>query len=216
MPATQTVEDIWELFRETDRRLKEESERRAQEWEHQLRERDEKFARDLQASQELFDRRLQASREEMDRVLKDLSRQVGALGSKWGEFVEGLVAPACEWLFAERGIPVSSVSQRVKAKRPGGRNMEIDILVVNGNAVVLVEVKSRLTVADVRDHMERLAQFKEFFPVYANHEVIGAVAGITSEEGAEAFARNQGMFVIAQSGESVRLANDGDFVPRRW
>ncbi|MBF0416553.1 MAG: hypothetical protein HQL79_12395 [Magnetococcales bacterium] len=93
--------------------------------------------------------------------------------------------------------------------------MEI-IMVVNNNAVVLVEVKSTLTVADVRQFKKTIASFKEFRPLYKNFRVMGAVAGIVIEEQADDYARNQGLFVIAQSGDNVVLANEDAFKPRAW
>ncbi|MBF0143126.1 MAG: DUF3782 domain-containing protein [Magnetococcales bacterium] len=153
---------------------------------------------------------------ETDRKIQEVSRQIGNLGGKWGQFVGNLVAPNCRKVFAERGIPVHEVHQRVKKRFDDGRNMEIDILVVNTDAVVLVEVKSTLTVRDIREHLDRLGWFKEFFPRYGDCRVMGAVAGMASEEGAEEFARNQGLFVLVQSGETMELANEARFQPRVW
>lgn len=104
----------------------------------------------------------------------------------------------------------------MKAKLPGGRHMEIDVFVVNTDAVVLVEVKSALTVEDVRDHLIRLAEFKDFFPEYANKRVFGAVARIVIGEHADRFAMNKGLFVIVQSGDTVRMANEPEFQPHSW
>ncbi len=70
----------------------------------------------------------------------------------------------------------------------------------------LREVKSTLTVDDVREHVQRVGQFKQFFPQYRDKIVMGAVAGIVSEEGVEVFAREEGLFVLVQSGETMRLA----------
>ncbi|MBF0420727.1 MAG: DUF3782 domain-containing protein, partial [Magnetococcales bacterium] len=92
---------------------------------------------------------------ETDRIVKEVSRQIGRLGGRLGEFVEGLVAPACKTLFAERGIPIHKVSRRVEADLPGNRHMEIDLLVLNTDAAALVEVKSKMMVEDVRDHLAR-------------------------------------------------------------
>lgn len=197
MSETVTLEEVWKLFKETDRRMQEsraETDRRMQETGQYLKE--------LGA--------------ETDRRIKDLARQVGNLSSRWGEFVEGVVAPACKTIFANRGIPVHKVSQRVRAELPGNCRMEVDLLVVNTDAVILVEVKSKLMVEDVRDHVKRLAGFKDFFTEYADKRVMGAVAGIVIEEDADRFAINQGLFVIVQSGETATLANGDDFVPRTW
>ena len=152
---------------------------------------------------------------ETDRKIKEVSKLIGNLGGRWGEFVEGLVAPSCIAMFTERGIQVDEVYLRVK-KTIAGEPMEIDILVANTVAAVLVEVKSHLQVEDVRTQIKRLDRFKPFFPRYAACQVYGAVAGIVIDAEADQFAMNKGLFVIAQSGETVKLANEQDFKPRIW
>ncbi|CAK0754012.1 hypothetical protein WCLP8_2530010 [uncultured Gammaproteobacteria bacterium] len=98
----------------------------------------------------------------------------------------------------------------------GGRRIEIDLLVVNTDAVVLVEVKSKLAIDDVRDHLTHMSEFKEFFPEYADKRAIGAVAAMIIEESVGRFAINQGLFVIEQAGDTLRMANDEGFKPRTW
>ncbi|HIJ85802.1 MAG TPA: DUF3782 domain-containing protein, partial [Magnetococcales bacterium] len=180
MPNAATFEDVWKLFQETAAQMRE-TDRLVKENATQMRETDRKFQETDRKFQET-DRKIQETAEktaaqmrETDRLVKDVTRQVGSLSGKWGQFVENLVAPGCRTLFAERGIPVHQVHQRIQTNLDDGRNMEIDILVVNTDVAVLVEVKSTLTVADVRDHLNRLQQFKEFFPRYADCRVIGAV-----------------------------------------
>ncbi|MBF0436400.1 MAG: DUF3782 domain-containing protein [Magnetococcales bacterium] len=203
MPQEITIDDIWKLFQETDRQMKEtdrqmkETDRRIQETDRQMKETDQRM-------------------KETDRIIKEVSMQIGKLGGRLGEFVESMVAPACETLFAERGIPIHRVSPRVKAKLDGGRHMEIDLLVVNSDIVSLVEVKSKLTVEDVQDHIKKMEEFKEFFPEYANRKVIGAVAGMVVDENVVRFAIKKGLFVMVQSGDAVRIANDKTFVPHTW
>ena len=132
-----------------------------------------------------------------------------------GRCVENMVAPACETLFLKRGIPVHQVSQRVK-KRLNGQTLEIDVLVTNENHVLVVEVKSSLGVNDVKDLVDDLKQFREFFPEYAQKQLYGAVAGIEIEEGADKYAYRQGLFVLTQAGETVSILNDRDFQPKNW
>jgi len=215
MSGTMTVDDIWKLFEETNRQFREQS----AETDRKLREQSAETDRKIQETAAEVRETAAQMREqhaETERVVREVSRKVGDHGGRWGDFVEGLVAPACENLFAERGIPIHTVSRQVKSKLPGGRHMEIDMLVVNTDAVALVEVKSTLTVEDVRDHLARLAEFKDFFPVYADRRVFGAVAGIVISENADRFAMNNGLFVMVQSGESMRTANEPEFQPRSW
>ncbi|MBF0190140.1 MAG: DUF3782 domain-containing protein [Magnetococcales bacterium] len=203
-------------FQETDRKFQE-TDRKFQETDREIRAMNAETERKFREMRAETEREIREMNAETNRKIKEVSTQVGNLGSRWGEFVEGIVAPACETLFAERGIPVHRVSPRVKAKSlDGTRRMEVDLLVDNTNSVVLVEVKSRLTAEDVRDHLKRVKEFKEFYEGDTGVAVMGAVAGILIDNDVDQFAMNEGMFVIVQSGESVRLANTPDFVPKRW
>ncbi|MBF0438729.1 MAG: DUF3782 domain-containing protein [Magnetococcales bacterium] len=177
----------------------------------------EQRSQELQQNWEQRSQELDRQMRETDRKIKEVSSQIGDLGGRWGDFVEGIVAPACDRLFTERGIAVHRVSSRVKGKSLDGmRRMEIDLLVDNTDSVVLVEVKSNLTVDDVKDHLKRLSGFKEFFPRYVTSRVYGAVAGIVISAEADQFAMKKGLFVIVQSGETVKLVNPQDFKPKSW
>ena len=76
MENTGYFDEIKELFRESERRMKE--------------------------IQEETNRQMK----ETDRKLRELGAQVGGLGNRLGEFVEGLVRPALVEIFSERGIAV--------------------------------------------------------------------------------------------------------------
>lgn len=166
---------------------------------------------ELAQAQKETERRFQ----QIDRQITKLSKEIGNLGGKWGRFVENMVAPVCETLFLDRGIPVHQVSQRVK-KRKDNQTLEIDVLVTNENYVLAVEVKSSLSVNNVKELMTDLQKFREFFPEYHQNQLYGAVAGIEIEEGADKYAYRQGLFVLAQSGESVAILNGADFQPKTW
>jgi hypothetical protein len=194
-----TLEDVWRLFQETDRQIQETGQR--------LKETDLLIKQQAQAAE----RRSQ----ETDRQLKELGKQIGRLGGAWGRFVEDLVAPACEGLFLKRGIPVERVSQRVKRYHQG-ETLEIDVLVVNQGHVLAVEAKSSLSVEDVKNFIADLNRFSIFFPEYAQDEIYGAVAGIGIESQADVYASRQGLFVLTESGDGIRILNPEGFVPRAW
>jgi len=152
---------------------------------------------------------------ETDKKIAEVSKTVAALTGKWGRFVEGLIAPGTISMFKERGIEVEKVYQRVKAHKDG-KEIEIDILAIDKEYAVLIEAKSTLGIEDIKEHIERLKVFKKFFPEYSDRKVIGAVAGIVIEEGADKFAYRQGLFVIGQTGETVKILNDKTFKPKIW
>ncbi len=98
----------------------------------------------------------------------------------------------------------------------GGEGIEIDLLVVNTTEAVLVEVKSKVTQADVTEHLERLETFKRLMPRYGDVQAMGAIAGMVVPDSVARYSYRQGLFVLAQSGESVVILNDENFIPRSW
>ena len=192
---TTVQEEVWEILRKLAL-SSEETERRMQETDRRMQE------TDLQMK-------------ETDRKLKEVTKAIGRLGNRLGEFVEEMVRPAVVSLFQQRGIAVHQVFRGAYAERDGDA-MEIDLLVVNSVDVVLVEVKSELKVDDVKEHMLRLERFKKLFPQYAGFRVMGAVAGMVVAEETARFAYRQGLFVLAQSGDTVTIRNDADFQPVVW
>jgi len=152
---------------------------------------------------------------ETDKKVAETTRNVNALTGKWGKFVEGLVAPGAVRMFKERGIELRETYTRAESHR-NGKEMEIDVLVVNEANVVAIEVKSTLKVEDVDEHIERLRRFREFFPHFKDRKVMGAVAGIAIEERSDRYAYRRGFFVIGQTGETVKILNDEAFTPKTW
>jgi hypothetical protein len=218
---TTTADDVWKLLAELVEAQKEtercfqETERRFQETERVLKEQSLETERILKEQSLETERILKEQSLKTDRQITRLSQEIGNLGGKWGRFVENMVAPACETLFLNRDIPVHQVSQRVR-KRLDGKTLEIDVLVTNENHVLVVEVKSSLSVDDVKELIKNLTEFRQFFPEYNHKQLYGAVAGIEIEEGADKYAYRQGLFVLAQRGENVAILNDTEFQPKTW
>ncbi len=177
---------------------------------------------ELAEAQKETERILKEQSIETDRQIEKLSKEIGrvnkqisALGGKWGRFVENMVAPACETIFLSRGIQVHRVSQRVR-KRLNGGTLEVDVLVENQSQILVVEVKSSLGVEDIKEFLTDLQEFRRFFPEYNDKQLYGAVAGIEIEDSADVYAYRQGLFVLAQSGETISILNSDDFQPRVW
>ncbi len=154
---------------------------------------------------------------ETDRKLREVSRQLGQLGNRLGQFVQDMVEPAVVRLFRERGIAVHRVYPNAEARDDAGRLlMEVDLLVINGDYAVLVECKSRLTTADVDEHIERLQKFRACFPEHADKKLIGAVAAMGAPEEVARYAERQGLYVLVQADDDVVVRNRPGFKPKVW
>jgi hypothetical protein len=212
-----TIANIYKLFERTEAQFAEfqkEAERRNVEAERRNAEAEQRNAEADRRSAEAERRRAEADRtmEELKKQVRATTEAVNNLTTPLCLFIEEMVEPAVVQLFQERGIDVTQTMSRLKSKRPGAA-MEIDILAVNGSELVAVECKSRLSKDDVDDFLDRLQRFKLAFPQFRDFQVYGAVAGIESDQGIDSYAYRRGLFVIKQSGETVKIINDVQFQP---
>jgi len=200
-----TLSDVWRLFQETDRKF--------QETERLFKELSEATERQFQETS----RELKEYARAAEQRSKVLDKQLGELGNRLGEFVEGLVAPGAVRLFQARGIPVNGLNRDMERSNEAlGLAPQIDLFAINGDCCVVIEVKSKLKTDDVNEHLERMEKFKLLFPEYADKQAFGAVAAMVMPKEVARYAYRQGFFVIAQQGESVVILNDDKFVPTAW
>ena len=192
-------EKVWAMFQETDRQFKE-TDRKFQETERIIKETDLK----LKKMQE-------ATTREFNKLMKKLSE----IETRWGKFVEALVDGTLVAILNERGIEVQQTSMRSRGKYKN-TEYEIDIIAKNGKQVVAVEVKTTLSVNDVKRFLKKLEVFKEVFNQYAGNQIIGAVGYISVEEEAHRFAARNGLFVIKATNNSAKIINKETFKPKLW
>lgn len=218
-----TLEEVWRLFRETDRLIKEQVEdaidtrRMLREQAQEAERRSQEIERRLQEQRQESERRFQESERMFKEQIKNQNAKLGNLDRRLGEFVEGFVAPAAVRLFKERNINVHVISRNIEINNPElGLAMEIDLLVKNGDCCILIEVKSNLSINDVDEHLERMSKFKQLFPEYTQYKVYGAVTGMVIPQNVGRYAYRKGFFVIGLTGDAVKFLNDEKFNPAEW
>ena len=187
--ANPTLDDVWKLFQESDKKIEKINEKLAFEI--------EKVNRELSIE------------------VEKINTSVGRLGSKFGYFIEEMLYPAAVRLFKERGIEVHEVHRNVSAHR-NGEGIEVDLLVINDTVAVAIECKSTLSIDDVDEHLDRLDKLKRVLPSNANKQVMGAVTGMIIPDNVARYAYKKGLFVIGQTGEQLVVRNDLKFKPKIW
>ncbi len=204
-------------FQDTDRKFQEaaewskETDRKFQETDRKFQNTDRKFQEAAAERSKETDRRFR----ETDKLLDKLTKNIAGITDSVGLFAENMVKPAVARLFAERGIELTDFFSRA-SHRKNGNAMEVDVLGSGTKHVVAVEVKFRLGQREVADFLEKLPRFFEFFERYRGLTLYGAVAGMSIDEGVDRFAYNNGLFILAQSGENIRMINDKKFRPREY
>jgi hypothetical protein len=156
-----TLEEVWALFRETDRKF-----------------------------------------QETDRQMKETDRQLGKLGHRFGDLIEHLVAPNLLSKFETFGYQFTRISWNHQVKNANKERLaEIDLLLENGEVVMVVEVKSLFTKADVKDHLKRMYTLRRYAGEHQDkRHYAGAIAAALFDQDAKEEALKSGFYVIAQIG----------------
>ena len=147
-----------------------------------------------------------------DRRLKELDK---LYNGQWGKLMESLVEGDLVKMLKERGIDVRQTSRNLK-NEGGERNWEFDLLAVNGDEVVVVEVKTTLKVKDVDHFLNKLGDFKELVPYHKDKKLYGAVAYLKSDEFSNSYAEKKGLFVIRATGSSAKIINGEGFKAKKF
>ena len=153
------------------------------------------------------------SKEETDKALRELS---GLFSTQWGKLVEALVEPSCLDAFVTRGINIRRSFQRAEGVDSDGREMEVDVPLVNGNEEVAIEIKTTLKTADVEEHVQRLHRLKDAFPEYRKKKVYGGVDALTFDSDCDRYAYKRGLFVMKPAKGLVRIVNDQSFILKEF
>ena len=187
-----TFEDVWAALMESRRQ-----------WEETKKE--------MKESQ-------QEMREETRKIVADLSKNIGGLSDSFGRFVETMFTPELWKKFNALGFPFSSQCQRKKFTDGSRVIAEVDVLLENGEYAMPVEVKTRLTVDNVNEHIERIEIVRRYMDAHCDaRKLVGAVAGGTVPENVRKYAHKHGLYVIKQSGESASIAElPQGFKAREW
>ena len=175
-----TFDDVWAMFQETDRKWQE-TDRLIKENALQMKE--------------------------TDRQMKETDRKISKLGSRIGQLIEHLAASNIIEKFRALDYNFTQISRNHCIEDETGRFLaEIDLLLENGDCAMVVEVKSLLTRTDVKEHRKRLETLRNYADKRNDkRKFYGAVAAALLNKDARAFALESGMYVVEQTGDTVRI-----------
>jgi hypothetical protein len=201
-PRGVTVEDVWATLQETGQLIRELTAKTDLEL--------KKTARQIKET----DRQIK----ETDRQMKKTDRKIGELGNRLGEVIEHIMSPDLHEKFKGMGFSFSRSSRNVEIRGPNGQGLaEIDVLLENGDCVLAVEVKTRLTTGDVKYHVKRMGILRGVADGHNDRrKYLGAVAGAAVNQDVLAYALKSGFYVIVPSGETVDIKAPEGFRPRIW
>jgi len=182
----------------------------------------EKTDEQLRKTEELI-KELRLSQNQTDKILKEeirkVNKQVGDLTNGWGKFVEGLSEPSVIASLKDIGFELLATASPYKYRK-NGEEYEIDIFCKgksNGKPIIIViEVKSSLNQKKLSEFIEKLKEFREFFPEYKKIDLFGGLAGIKISKGIKERAEKEGLYLFSVKDNLMRNINSLNFNPKVW
>ncbi len=205
---------------ETDRILKESAEKA----EEERRKREEELAEERRKTEEVQRRlaeelaeerrKTEEERRETERVIRQVNKQLGELGNKFGSFTEGLALPSMEKILHNQ-FKMNVVTPRAKGYL-NGRTLEIDVLAYDDgarNEAYLVEVKSHLTPEGIEQMLKTIEQFPKFFRPHRDRTIYGVIAAVQIPDNLRAEVMKKGLYLARIHDGEFELLTPRGFKP---
>ncbi len=162
--------------------------------------------KDLVASLAQDNKALHEAQQETDKQIKELGKQIGGLGNKFGSFTEGMAFPSMKKLLREH-FKMETVTTNFQVRR-NDQKLELDVFAyTNGeqNEGVIVEVKSHLKEEHIEQLLEQLKKIKILLPEHASKKLYGILASVNISDEIKQKVLKTGLYLAAIHDEHFTL-----------
>jgi hypothetical protein len=137
-----------------------------------------------------------------DEALKRIGIQVGGISNNQGDVAEEFFYNSLVDDAHLGAIHFDDISKSMQKHR-GPIQEEYDLVMTNGDAIGIVEVKYKAHENDLDKLERKMRHFKQLFPVYKNYKLYGAIAAFHINDTAKNAALERGFFVLQRCGDVV-------------
>jgi chromosome segregation ATPase len=214
----EAINEFWK-YRQENERIRQESEKIRRENER-IRQEDERIQRETaKVWNEEFEQ-VKAQFAETAARMRETDKQIGKLSNRFGDLAEHLVAPGIADRFNELGYHFEN-------EFPGGLKIkndrkqviaQIDILLENDESIAAVEVKVCPEHDDIQEHIDRIEVFQNYRKTkgFKHKTIIGGIAGAIFPQNIKNAVIKAGLYVITQSGDTMKIEIPENFKPRKF
>jgi hypothetical protein len=147
---------------------------------------------------------------ENDRFLKEIGQRMGSMASNQGDVAEEFFYNSLSDKPQLGDISFDRVLKNIGAGKPGkpGQQVEFDIVMHNGAAMAIVEVKYKVHPSSLDQIEKQMRRYRELFPEYKDYKLYGGVAGFSVPDDVVEQAHQRGLFVLKRKGDVVETDSD--------
>lgn len=150
---------------------------------------------------------MQASFKANDRFLKEIGQRMGSMASNQGDVAEEFFYNSLSDKPQLGGISFDRVLKNIGAGKPG-HQVEFDIVMHNGSAIAIVEVKYKVHPNSLDQIEKQMRRYRELFPEYKDYKLYGGVAGFSVPDDVVEQAHQRGLFVLKRKSDVVETDSD--------
>ena len=198
--TSQQIQELRASQRQTDAQMKK--------TDAQMKKTDEEI-QELKVAQLKTDEQMNKTDEQMnktDKKLNHIGQLLGSIGLNNGDMAEEFFFRSLEETKTLGGMVFDTIERRVQMT---DIDEEYDILLVNGSAIALIEVKYKLHPRTIKELAARkVKSFRECFRKYDDHKLYVGFASMTTNPAMIAAAKDEGLFLLTQKGTHLEVASE--------
>jgi hypothetical protein len=147
---------------------------------------------------------------ETEKLVKELTKNIGGVSNSNGAYAEEFFYNALKHNKTMGGVKFDAINKNVSFSKKG-INGEFDIVMINGNAIGLIETKYKVKKADLDDLiMKKPTSFRLLFPEFKDYKFYLGIGGMSFEnKKIEDQAHQAGIAILKQKGD-VLLMDDAN------
>ena len=201
-----TPESVWAILQANAKLIEKlterqsETERIMQETERIMKENAERQA--VQHAE--TERLMRVSEAKLNKEISNLAKMIGGISNNHGAFAEEYFYNS--FFSGKReffGEKFDDIDKNYMGSNPG----EYDILLINGKAIAIIEVKFKAHFKHINEIYKKIKIFRINFPEYESHKIYFGLAAMVFDKDTEKDCKDNGIAVIKQVGDTV-IIND--------
>jgi len=160
----------------------------------------------LAVAQQKTDEQMKQTDEKLAKVSEKLDKVgdlVGGIGCNQGHIAEEFFYNSLIEDAHLGHIHFEDITKNMEKHR-GNIQEEYDLVMTNGDAIGIVEVKYKAHEKDLNKLERKMRNFKKLFPIYAHYKLYGAIASFHINDDAKEQALQRGFFVLQRSGKIMQ------------
>jgi transposase len=172
----------------------------------------------MKAANEQFKEQIKEQIQATEKQMRATDKRIGELTNRFGDMVEYMVLPNLVTKFEELGFTFTKANRTEIKDKEHNIFLEADALLENGDKVMAVEIKTKPSIDDINDHIERMEKLRGYADLHRDQRVyLGAVAGVVFSDSEKHYALKRGFYVIEPSGDTFNITEPkGNYHPREW